>query len=101
MLNANIATDRVIPYGIHGTLKMQLSWKPGYSLSNRPVRRSTARRTSRGRLGIADGPQQFVFIAEHPIRDRKTTHFLPAIIYPPSGADVEPITNYEAKRLRT
>ncbi|CAG8899850.1 unnamed protein product [Penicillium egyptiacum] len=76
---------------------MQLSWKPGYSLSNRPVRRSAARRTNRGRLGNADGPQQFVFIAEHPMRDRKTMHFPPAIIYPPSGAPVEPITNYEPK----
>ncbi|EHA21807.1 hypothetical protein ASPNIDRAFT_41279 [Aspergillus niger ATCC 1015] len=48
---------------------MQLSWKPGYSLSNRPVKRSAARRTNRGRLGNADGPQQFVFVAEHPMRD--------------------------------
>ncbi|RDH27735.1 fungal-specific transcription factor domain-domain-containing protein [Aspergillus welwitschiae] len=48
---------------------MQLSWKPGYSLSNRPVRRSAARRINRGRLGNADGPQQFVFVAEHPMRD--------------------------------
>jgi hypothetical protein len=31
------------------------------------------------------------------MRDRKTMHFPPAIIYPPSGAPVEPITNYEAK----
>ncbi|PYH65552.1 fungal specific transcription factor domain-containing protein [Aspergillus vadensis CBS 113365] len=48
---------------------MQLSWKPGYTLSNRPVRRSAARRTNRGRLGNADRPQQFVFVTENPMRD--------------------------------
>ncbi|PWY82289.1 hypothetical protein BO83DRAFT_395441 [Aspergillus eucalypticola CBS 122712] len=48
---------------------MQLSWKPGYSLSNRPIRRSAARRSNRGQLGNADGPQQFVFVAEYPMRD--------------------------------
>lgn len=31
------------------------------------------------------------------MRDRKTIHFAPAIIYPPSRAPVEPITNYETK----
>ncbi|GKZ96224.1 hypothetical protein AnigIFM59636_010467 [Aspergillus niger] len=75
---------------------MQLSWKPGYSLSNRPVKRSAARRTNRGRLGNADGPQQFVFVAEHPMRDSKAIHFQPANIYPPSGAPVERNVSEEA-----
>lgn len=57
---------------------MQLSWKPGYSLSNRPVRRTATRRTNR-RLRNADGPQRFVFIAENPMRDRKTMDIPPFI----------------------
>jgi hypothetical protein len=76
--------------------KTQLSWKPGFSLSRKPVRKSTARRTNRGALGNADGPQQFVFIAEHPVRNHGARHSSSVTTFTHSGAPVEPITNYQA-----
>ncbi|OOF99639.1 hypothetical protein ASPCADRAFT_138322 [Aspergillus carbonarius ITEM 5010] len=64
---------------------MQLSWQPGFSLSRKPVKRPRARRTKLGALGRADGPQQFEFIAEHPVRSQGTY-----------GAGVGPTIGYEA-----
>ncbi|KAL2002267.1 hypothetical protein VTN02DRAFT_284 [Thermoascus thermophilus] len=69
---------------------MQLSWKPGYSLSRRPVRRSPARRTNRGRSGNTDGPRQFVFVAEHPARDLTAAEEARSAIETPPGISGDP-----------
>lgn len=46
----------------------KLSWQPGYSLSKKPIKRSTARRTKVGVSRNANRLQQFEFIAEQPAK---------------------------------
>lgn len=46
---------------------MQLSWQPSFSLSRKPVKKSTRRRSKRKVSNDADQPQKFEFIAEFPV----------------------------------
>lgn len=68
---------------------MQLSWKPGFSLSRKPVKRSIARRGKWGASKNADGAQQFELIAEHPAGDhdagRSSSVIDPAHLETPVG----------------
>ncbi|KAK9367020.1 fungal-specific transcription factor domain-containing protein [Lipomyces kononenkoae] len=75
---------------------MQISWQPGFSLSRKPVRRSTGRRTKRGARGNAARPHTFVFIADHPVRNHGEIHSSSVTTFTHSGAPVEPIPNDRA-----
>lgn len=48
--------------------RTQLSWRPGFSLARKPMKKPGALRTKRGAslLGSAHGPKQFEFITEVP-----------------------------------
>ncbi|KZF23468.1 hypothetical protein L228DRAFT_246242 [Xylona heveae TC161] len=76
--------------------KMQLSWQPGFSPSRKPLRRSRAHRTKRGALGNADGPQQFDFIAEDPVRYHRAKHSSSPVTSRHSATPVAPIIRCEA-----
>ncbi|KAF2184547.1 hypothetical protein K469DRAFT_780910 [Zopfia rhizophila CBS 207.26] len=70
--------------------KMQLSWQPGFSLSRKPVRRSTGRRNR---------PQQFEFIAEHPVRNNGARHSLSVTTFTHSGAPVKPTESPDTETI--
>ena len=72
---------------------MNLSWQKGFSLSRKPVKRSTARRSKQKVWENADGPQQFEFVAEHPLQDPGATRPPTVIAYTDSGASVEATAN--------
>ena len=76
---------------------MQLSWQPGFSLSRKPVRRTIARRNKRGASGDSNGPRQFEFIAEQPVRKHGPRRSLPATTSTRSAAPVEPTTAFKAR----
>lgn len=72
---------------------MQLSWQPGYSLSKKPRKRPTARRTKREASGNADRPQQFEFVAEHPVRNHGARWYSSVTTSTRSEAPVEHTTD--------
>ena len=74
----------------------QLSWQPGFSLSRKPTRRPTVRRTKQGASGNADRPQQFEFIAEHSLRNKVARHPLSVNTGPNSGDPIELVTRCQA-----
>ena len=75
---------------------MQLSWQPGFSLSRMPVRGSIARKTKRRAWGNSGRPQQFEFIAEQPVRNRRPIHSLSVTTSTHSGAPIESTTDLQA-----
>lgn len=75
---------------------MQLSWQPGFSLSRKPVKKPTVRRTKRKALNNADKPQQFEFIAEYPVVNHGA-RYSPSVTSPVhSGEPDEPTAKYQA-----
>lgn len=75
---------------------MQLSWQPGFSLSKKPRKRPTARRSKRGALGNADRPQQFEFVAEHPVRNHGARCYSSVTTSTQSEVPAEHTTNCQA-----
>lgn len=71
----------------------QLTWQPGYSLSRKPTKRSTVRRTKVGASKNADRLQQFEFIAEQPARHHGANDSLPLATSTHIEPPIEPIIN--------
>ncbi|KAH8696617.1 fungal-specific transcription factor domain-containing protein [Talaromyces proteolyticus] len=73
-----------------------LSWQPGFSLSRKPAKRPTTRRTNRGEARIACKPLQLEFIIERPNRNHETNKSSSVTNCSYSKALLGPTTAYQA-----